>query len=476
MKKWTKALIGGVCLLSVMGLAACTKSTGAKGQKTYNGMTGNEVYGNLMEELEEYDRNFTARTTMDTTMTMTMGKQSQTMSMTMESISMISGEDEYASVSLSGDMVDMVDMGDSEVWYVDGILYEPTSKYAECITMVDYYARLGVDIEDSKLPFFEMTEKVLSGSYFRTEGDEITLNITVSGADVEDFVEQLGSAMTGVDFTMNLSDINYVLHLTKDCELKYMDINYSASTEIMGYKVQYQYAGIIELYDIGETEITPPKDADEYTVYYNGRTPAEACNGVYTYMKNNSNNYTATVDMTAVMGTEKANMSYTVAVVDQNKHYVSSSSVDGETVSNDIWYVDGVAYDAINKTQEAKTWDECSLTLIDFGAVMPDDATLATATYAAEEGGATITLTATGASASDIASEIMGNTVTCEEVTLVLHINEYFNLLSVDFSFAVNEMVDEMNLTATVDGSLTFSKVGDTSIELPDEARGFRGI
>ncbi len=461
MKKWTKVLMGGVCLLSVMGLAACTKSTGAKGQKTYNGMTGNEVYGNLMEELEEYDRNFTSRTTMDMKMTM----QGQTMSMTMESISMISDEDEYASVSFTGEMAEMSDMGDSEAWYVDGILYNPANKSAECITMVDYYDRLGVDIEDSKLPFFEMTEKVLSGSYFKTEGDEITLNITVSGADVEDFVEQLGSAMTGVDFTMNLSDINYVLHLTRDCELKYMDINYSASTEIQGYKVQYAYSGIIEMYDIGETEITPPKDADEYTVYYSGRTPADAYNyGVYTYMENNRNNYTATVDMTAVMGAEKANMSYTVAVAGQNKHYVNDTT--------NLWYVDGVAYDAINRTQEAKTWNECNLT--DFGAVMPvysfDGATLAAATYAAEEGGAIITLTATGASASEIASEIMGDTVTCEEVTIVLHINEYFNLLSVDFSFAVNEM----NLT--VDGSLTFSKVGDTSINLPDEAREFVGV
>ncbi len=322
MKKFFKTLLGVTCVLSMLAAVGCdeggeTASSASpevsssspaggsegggnegegegnggggdeplvpSGDATYMGKTGAETYAALNEYLLTNGKNLTSNTHYDVNSTSEMDGESVTLLTKMDIISKVDGDAEYANMtmnvfmpllSVEAPMMTTV----SEVTYTGTTLYVHSpdkegnmQKVKRDMTPEEYKNFVGAT-EETENTLQEISAEALANSAFNVGEDEVTLTVIVSGEEAARLSQEMLSAsedgVTAEDITIRT--ITYVVHMTLEGELKYVDIDFTASMTVMNLTLGmvlptvYVYDGRTTYSDLGTTEVSAPADASAY--------------------------------------------------------------------------------------------------------------------------------------------------------------------------------------------------------------------
>ncbi len=252
------------------------------GDPTYMGQTGAEMYAALNEYLLNNGKNLTANIHYDVNSTSDYQGTEIALLTKMDVISKVNGDAEYAKMTMNVFMPEYSTEESmmttvSEVTYTGTTLYvhsddgETSRKVKLDMTPEQYKNYTGVT-EETENTLQEISAEALANAAFNVSGDEVTLTVIVSGDEAarlsQEMLSSTANGVTAEDIT--ISKITYVVYMTLEGELKYVDIDFTASMTIMNEMLGaplptvYVYDGRTTYSNLGTTEVSAPADASSY--------------------------------------------------------------------------------------------------------------------------------------------------------------------------------------------------------------------
>lgn len=179
---------------------------------------------------------------------------------------MKSNNDNYAmdlAVHLSEETDDM----EFGVVYADGVAYvtDGDTKSRFTLTAEQLEEELGVSAS-FELP--TLTEEQLSDVKLVKEGDSSTFTVTLSGEEVNQFMENMGAvtSMTGMVGEMSFGDMTLVYTFDQDSRLTSLAADVTVTVDSNGEEMSMDMEMTFDFVNIGTTPtITAPADAADYT-------------------------------------------------------------------------------------------------------------------------------------------------------------------------------------------------------------------
>ena len=224
-------------------------------QATYNDQTTVELYQSALTAMGD---NFTTQG--EITMVMKVdegnGKRPVSYPVVMQMVSKIHGENEYAQLLMSG-----VVSGQAEVWYINGWLYDGSSKEKEEVSREDFEDEYSIGIDA------ELETAVLAGladGYFLVYEDRVTLTCTLSGDAATQAAQAVLEQQLGSGVSATVDEIDCLFTFGKDGQLKIARYTFTMQAVLQGQSVQYNYNIKMKYSDIGTTQVSLPDDADKY--------------------------------------------------------------------------------------------------------------------------------------------------------------------------------------------------------------------
>lgn len=279
MKKWTKVLLGALCMVSTLSLVAC----GGSGESTpegytkvdnLNGKTAEQTYNDIMTVINDCKSNFTCTTTYDATCEV-MGMN---VLMDIEIIDKIDGANLY-----EYSYVDTGDLGETrklQVWYIeekaeDGTIASATAYAKEnngnLMTANKTWAEIcesaGMDPDKIFSPLYDFSGYSFSDvSFYVDENLEDELDVpsyfklVIKGDAAEEFANKnMQIALEGAK--TKFSNIEYRFVLTEEGTFDHAEIYYTIKMTYEGITYNYVFDGDIVFSDIGTTVVTAPVTA-----------------------------------------------------------------------------------------------------------------------------------------------------------------------------------------------------------------------
>ena len=276
MKKLLSLLLALTLVFSVFALSSCNKddsddkndssnnngnnngndngndNNGGNNNGTGN-ITAETLAGKTPEQLYELSQTKLAEATsysINATQVITMVYGSEEMAINQTVISTVNGDNTYSKVYSDMGLMDM------EVWYVDGMLYSsmggtkvkaPMDKDA---FMEEY---MGTDASEETL--LDIPTSWFSNVKFEKEDTKWVLNFVISGDKYNEMFDNidLGGEIVG--------DVIYKLYFDDDGNIEKMVTIFDMSIEGVN-----AHCDSVSYITIGNVTVTPPADADSYTL------------------------------------------------------------------------------------------------------------------------------------------------------------------------------------------------------------------
>lgn len=262
MKKWIKSILCGVFAVSMLASTACldfskpssSSSSSASSSEAdptkYNGKTAAQTYTAIQTKVEEANSG-----TIETKMTIGAKTEGMTMEMTMNMISKSNGTNTYTEVSTKATGQNV----SSKEWYVDGVLYSNANGYKikQNMTLEEYQEYTGASDDDGSALF---KVKNLAGVEFVEEEGGVYFIAPLASSELGELAGSISGSTTGVV----ISDVEYIVHIDEDSELRYLEVNFKMVQSVQGMTLNYTVDCTMYIKNLNKTIISAPSDAGDY--------------------------------------------------------------------------------------------------------------------------------------------------------------------------------------------------------------------
>ncbi len=287
MKKIFKALLGGLCLLSLTFVYACggeaassqnggTSLSDSQEEEEpevdntkYNGRTGAELYAEILETVRANAENFSLDSKIKATVTSNVaavvGATSRT-DFEWTLTSRIQGENRYASLfgtqTASGGLAKE---SKQEGYYVDGTLYDAVAMKKANVDWATWYESQGWGLEGFGVPVYPLSENSLAQSTFREDvlTGLVKLKIPLSDSEKDKVARNVLNSVMDDTGSFVISSFDYALYFSKDLEWQYIEMDCWAKTTGT-VSSTYKVSGKIYPKNFGATTVAVPDNAEEY--------------------------------------------------------------------------------------------------------------------------------------------------------------------------------------------------------------------
>ncbi len=271
MKKSMKTMLSLMLSAGMMFAVGCDDGEGENSSSVGgNGaINGAEVYAALQAEIASYGTNFT-RTMNIYSEGFGFEDDDQPISLGYVNMAAISAFDgNKVQFNMSSDRSEM----DYLVCYDGVAVYESNGNYSqnkyECdmatFMAFSYIPQTFVSVTETQL--FDLPSTVLASSTVTLENDEILISCSLSGDEALEILDKTLMSNAPVEVEYSNVDMDYVIHVTSSCKLKYIEITMDYDYIMNGYPVSTEDNKVkIEYSKLGTTEVNTPANASTYTL------------------------------------------------------------------------------------------------------------------------------------------------------------------------------------------------------------------
>ncbi len=256
----------------VLFLSGCGELVGDK--KSYQGKTGEEVYDEIMCSFEEYEDNFSMQIELQTNIKSAAlgGTSKQAIEATFDYKR--AGKDESLNSEINTTESGYYNLSVTEIerkYYIGGTYYEYShnSMDEEARSVKKEIPQSDYDYDELTLAYLLIPPSALEEATFSVKSEEVVLSMDVDMSAIsegfEGIFELVGSFTDfsiGVD--VEISDMTVQVHMTKDCQFKYVSMAYKMQMGIMGGLLGSSSGDVkitMAVNDLGRTRIEAPVSA-----------------------------------------------------------------------------------------------------------------------------------------------------------------------------------------------------------------------
>lgn len=253
MKKWIKSILCGLLVVATLLFASCgsfTEVLGGDSPTRYNKKTPLQTYTAIEKKIEEAESG-----TIETTMQADAKYEKKTTKITLGMISKSTATRGYSEVSAKvGTQSEK-----AKVWYAGGFLYVNASGVkVKKLTTIEEYRSYIKDSNKNSSTLFKVED--LSGVEFVKEEGGAYFVAPLAESEIK----TLASSISGSSKGITLSNIEYLVHIDENSDLRYLELNFNMVQTVSNETVNYTVKCTIYIKDLNTTVIKAPTDADKY--------------------------------------------------------------------------------------------------------------------------------------------------------------------------------------------------------------------
>ncbi len=149
-------------------------------------------------------------------------------------------------------------------WYVDGTVYDSTCMEKAETSWKRFCLSKGVYIVAEWLPLHYLSRQVFQKPDYKRQGEELVMDVEVDGSDAIIVLCQVANIFFDMSLEIERTHIDCRLHIAESGELERIDMHFQTKVTIDEKVYDCKINGDIELSMLGNTLVSPPKNADEY--------------------------------------------------------------------------------------------------------------------------------------------------------------------------------------------------------------------